>query len=67
MDGVSSLTCVCSSSCCWAPPRFFLGVFNFLDMDPGVLFLNGSSPPPELLPYLEEDMMETCNKTVVLV
>lgn len=55
--GPGRLTDACSSSLFLESPLFFLGSFNFFDMDPEVLFLNGSLPPPELLPYFEDGML----------
>lgn len=53
----SSRTDACSSSLFLESPLFFLGSFSFLDMDPEVLFLKGSLPPPEPLPYFDEGML----------
>ena len=53
------LTDACSSSLFLESPLFFLGSFSFLDMDPEVLFLKGSlPPPPEPLPYFVEGMSQ---------
>lgn len=60
-EQLDRLTEVCSSSLL-EPPLFFFGSFSFLDMDTGVLLLKGSSPPPELLPCLDEDMVFSSNR-----
>lgn len=70
------LTDACSSSLFLESPLFFLGSFSFLDMDPEVLFLKGSLPPPEPLPYFVEGMLlcksrwsrlSNCVSSVVIV
>lgn len=56
MDAKVKPTELCSSSL-FLDPFLFFGSFDFLDIELDVVFLNGSPPPPELLPYLLEDIM----------